>query len=178
MEINIIACVDAHNAIGYNNQLLFHIPEDMKRFRTLTTGHTILMGRKTYDSLPNGALPNRRNIVISRQDLQLAKCEVFSSIEGALSTCQSDIVFVIGGASIYQQTLHLADRIYLTQVEHSSSQADTFFPKFDKNEWQMEHKSTINISTSNRKETETCNFYIYKKKVQIQRKEHLKRRIF
>ena len=69
MEINIIACVDANNAIGYKNQLLFHIPEDMKRFRTLTTGHTILMGRKTFESLPHGALPNRRNIVVDRKSV-------------------------------------------------------------------------------------------------------------
>lgn len=164
MEINIIACVDANFAIGYKNQLLFHIPEDMKRFRTLTTGHTVLMGRKTYDSLPNGALPNRRNIVVSRQNLQLENCEVFPSIEEALATCQDEAVFVIGGATIYEQTLHLASKIYLTLVETESTKADVFFPKFKKENWLEEKKNNINILTSNTKETVNCTFYIYKKK--------------
>lgn len=164
MEINIIACVDVNYAIGYKNQLLFHIPEDMKRFRTLTTGHTVLMGRKTYDSLPYGALPNRRNIVVSHQNLRLENCEVFPSIEEALATCQDEVVFVIGGATIYEQTLHLADKIYLTQVETESTKADVFFPKFKKEDWLEEEKSNINILTNNTKETVTCTFYIYKKK--------------
>lgn len=165
MEINIIACVDANFAIGYKNQLLFHIPEDMKRFRTLTTGHTVLMGRKTYDSLPHGALPNRRNIVISHQNIQLRDCEVFPSIEQALETCQDDVVFVIGGSSIYEQTMHLADKIYLTQVETECTKADVFFQKFKKEDWQEMEKSNIRILTNNTKGTITCTFYIYKKKL-------------
>lgn len=164
MEINIIACVDANNAIGYKNQLLFHIPEDMKRFRTLTTGHTILMGRKTFESLPHGALPNRRNIVVSHQDIQLENCEVFPSIQQALDTCQDNIVFVIGGSSIYKQTLQLADKIYLTQVESASSHADTFFPEFHKEEWDEYRECNIKFLTSNTKRTLSCTFYIYKKK--------------
>ncbi len=164
MEINIIACVDANNAIGYKNQLLFHIPEDMKRFRTLTIGHTILMGRKTFESLPHGALPNRRNIVVSHQNIQLENCEVFPSIKQALDACQDDVVFVIGGSSIYEQTLQLADKIYLTQVESASAYADTFFPEFHKEEWDECRECNINILTSNTKETLSCTFYIYKKK--------------
>ena len=160
MEINIIACVDANNAIGYKNQLLFHIPEDMKRFRTLT----ILMGRKPFESLPHGALPNRRNIVVSHQNIQLENCEVFPSIKQALDACQDDVVFVIGGSSIYEQTLQLADKIYLTQVESASAYADTFFPEFHKEEWDECRECSINILTSNTKETLSCTFYIYKKK--------------
>ena len=167
MEINIIACVDANNAIGYKNQLLFHIPEDMKRFRTLTIGHTILMGRKTFESLPHGALPNRRNIVVSHQNIQLENCEVFPSIKQALDACQDDVVFVIGGSSIYEQTLQLADKIYLTQVESASAYADTFFPEFHKEEWDERRECNINILTSNTKETLSCTFYIYKKKTAI-----------
>ena len=161
MEINIIACVDANNAIGYKNQLLFHIPEDMKRFRTLTTGHTILMGRKTFESLPHGALPNRKNIVVSHQNIQLENCEVFPSIKQALDACQDDVVFVIGGSSIYEQTLQLADKIYLTQVESASAYADTFFLVIF---CCLICNGSINILTSNTKETLSCTFYIYKKK--------------
>ena len=129
-----------------------------------TIGHTILMGRKTFESLPHGALPNRRNIVVSHQNIQLENCEVFPSIKQALDACQDDVVFVIGGSSIYEQTLQLADKIYLTQVESASAYADTFFPEFHKEEWDECRECSINILTSNTKETLSCTFYIYKKK--------------
>lgn len=84
--LSIIACISkVHRAIGYQNRLLYAIPSDMTRFRMLTTGHTIIMGRKTFESLPNGALPNRRNIVISKTKEQITGCEVFSSLEEALA---------------------------------------------------------------------------------------------
>lgn len=172
MVINIIACIDSNNAIGYKNQLLFHIPEDLTRFRMLTTGHTILMGRKTYESLPHGALPNRRNIVISHQNIHLEGCDVFSSIEKALDTCQDEEVFVIGGASIYEQTLSIADRLYLTKVHKACTQADTYFPIFNEKEWNLEstlspllhNKENKNMSTLGTNQPIRYSFCIYKKK--------------
>lgn len=164
VTINIIACIDGHNAIGYKNKLLYHIPEDLTRFRQLTTGHTILMGRKTYESLPNGALPNRRNIVISRQDICPKNCEVFSSIEQALNACQNEIIFVIGGASIYEQTLPLAERLYLTKVESSSAYVDTYFPTIDEKDWEIALDGEGNILASDRNQTLHYHFYIYKRR--------------
>ena len=109
--ISIIAAVDRKRGIGYQNRLLFWLPNDLKRFKALTTGNTIIMGRKTFESLPKGALPNRRNVVLSTQkDLICPDAEVFSSLEEALNSCQPDEhVYIIGGASVYRQAL-LPDR--------------------------------------------------------------------
>lgn len=144
-------------AIGYKNRLLYHIKEDMARFRELTTGHTIIMGRNTYESLPNGALPHRRNIVISHTLSSLPDCEVYSTIEEALAACtsspaatsneadyQEEEVFIIGGDSIYRQLLPLATRLYLTLVEASTPEADTFFPEIDMKEWKETEKEMRN----------------------------------
>lgn len=137
--INLIACLDKEGAIGYQNQLLFHLRKDMERFRQLTTGHTIIMGRKTYESLSNGALPNRRNIVISHENLNLKNCIVCHSLEEALATSKDD-VFIIGGASIYEQALPLADRMYLTIVDKISTNTDTYFPKWEEKTWTICYK--------------------------------------
>ena len=111
--INIIAAVDRKRGIGYQNRLLFWLPNDLKRFKALTTGNTIIMGRKTFESLPKGALPNRRNIVLSTQkDLFCPGAEVFSSLEEALNSCRPDEhVYIIGGASVYRQALPFADAL-------------------------------------------------------------------
>lgn len=135
MNINIIACISKNRGLGKSNGLLYHIPEDMKRFKALTTGHTILMGRKTYESLPHGALPHRKNIVISKTQSHINGCEVYPSIHDAINQCNDKEIFIIGGASIYQATLPLADRLYLTEVDDISEEADTFFPEINKNEW-------------------------------------------
>ena len=105
--ISIIAAVDRHMGIGYENKLLFWLPNDLKRFKALTTGNTIIMGRKTFESLPKGALPNRRNIVLStRSDTQCPSAEVFPSLEEALKNCaQDEQVYIIGGASVYHPAL-------------------------------------------------------------------------
>ena len=105
--ISIIAAVDRKRGIGYQNRLLFWLPNDLKRFKALTTGNTIIMGRKTFESLPKGALPNRRNVVLSTQkDLICPGTEVFPSLEEALSSCQPDEhVYIIGGPSVYRQAL-------------------------------------------------------------------------
>ena len=146
--LNIIACISKkHRAIGYQNRLLYTIPSDMTRFRMLTTGHVIIMGRKTFESLPNGALPNRHNIVISKTREQIAGCEVFGSLEEALEArkeAAEDECFIIGGASIYEQALPFADKLYLTIVEKEPEHADTFFPEINPAEWEVTEKEMRN----------------------------------
>jgi len=132
MSINIIAAVARNRAIGYKNRLIYHLPNDLKRFKELTTGHTILMGRHTFESLPHGALPNRRNIVISRTLLSIEGCEVYSSLDIALSHCNADEdIYIIGGAKVYEEAMTIADRLCLTEIGDSPMHADTFFPPYD-----------------------------------------------
>ena len=146
--LSIIACISKmHRAIGYQNRLIYAIPSDMTRFRMLTTGHTIIMGRKTFESLPNGALPNRHNIVISKTREQIAGCEVFGSLEEALEArkeAAEDECFIIGGANIYEQALPFADKLYLTIVEKEPEAADTFFPEINPAEWEVKEKEMRN----------------------------------
>ena len=163
--LSIIACISkVHRAIGYKNRLLYAIPSDMTRFRMLTTGHTIIMGRKTFESLPNGALPNRRNIVISKTREQITGCEVCSSLEEALAARKeeagnkeaaaskeaigsketSDEYFIIGGASIYKQVFPLANKLYLTSIKKDPQQADAFFPEINPAEWEVKEKEMRN----------------------------------
>lgn len=133
--ISIIAAVAGNRAIGYQNKLLYWLPDDLKRFKQLTTGHTIIMGRHTFESLPKGALPNRRNVVLSRSQSYFPGCERFSSLTEALKHCREDEeVYIIGGASVYEQALSLADRLCLTEIDDVPENADTFFPPYD--DWQ------------------------------------------
>ncbi|MBR5351643.1 MAG: dihydrofolate reductase [Prevotella sp.] len=144
MTINIIAAVAKNRAIGKDNRLIYWLPNDLKRFKQLTTGNTIIMGRKTFESLPKGALPNRRNIVLSRSTKELPGCDCYPSLKEALSHCQDDEqLFIIGGASIYRQTMPIADRLYLTEIDDIPEKADAFFPPYD--EWivEKEEKHTI-----------------------------------
>ncbi|WP_367400401.1 dihydrofolate reductase [Segatella copri] len=144
--LSIIACISKDNrAIGYQNRLLYHLPSDMVRFRELTTGHTIVMGRKTFESLPNGALPHRRNIVVSRSMKELEGCEVYPNLEAALKAAESpQETFIIGGASIYHQALPAARKLYLTIVDQEPEQADTFFPAINYSAWEMTEKEMRN----------------------------------
>lgn len=165
--INIIACLDRERAIGHQNQLLFHLRKDMERFRNLTTGHTIIMGRKTYESLPHGALPHRRNIVISHDTLNLKDCIVCHSLEEALALCKEDWshtseddVFIIGGASIYEQALPLADRMYLTIVDKFSPHVDTYFPKWEEKEWSICYKKQEEEENKDTKEKVSFSFIL------------------
>ena len=133
--INIIAAVAKDRAIGFQNKLIYWLPNDLKRFKSLTTGHTIIMGRNTFLSLPKGALPNRRNIVLSRTVTDFPGCDVYPSLEEALAHCTKDEdVYIIGGASVYTQALSLADRLCLTEVDDTPKEADTFFPEY-KADW-------------------------------------------
>ena len=135
MTISIIAAVAKNRAIGFENKLIYWLPNDLKRFKALTTGHTIIMGRNTFESLPKGALPNRRNIVLSRTVTDFPGCDVYPSLEEALAHCTKDEdVYIIGGASVYTQALSLADRLCLTEVDDTPKEADTFFPEY-KADW-------------------------------------------
>lgn len=135
--ISIIVAIDENNAIGKENQLLCHLPNDLKYFKSVTQGHTVIMGRNTYESLPNGALPNRRNIVLSRnKDLRLERCEVSSSLEDAIALCRNESeVFIIGGATVYAKAIDIADKLYITYIRHKFEGTDAFFPKVDENKW-------------------------------------------
>jgi len=140
--ITIIAAVARNNAIGNQNKLLYWLPNDLKRFKALTTGHTIIMGRKTFDSLPKGALPNRRNVVVSRSLTTLSGCDVYPSLTEALSnTSPNEDVYIIGGATIYEQALPLADRLCLTEINDTPKEADVFFPDYStwKEVWREDH---------------------------------------
>lgn len=135
MTISIIVAIGENHAIGKNNQLLWHMPNDLKHFKDLTSGRTIIMGRKTFDSVGK-PLPRRRNIVVTRQDITIPGCEIVKSVEDGLALCKDeDEVFIGGGAEIYKLAMHLTDRIYLTII-HKSFDADTFFPEIDKSEWE------------------------------------------
>ena len=133
--INIIAAVAKDRAIGFQNKLIYWLPNDLKRFKSLTTGHNIIMGRNPFLSLPKGALPNRRNIVLSRTVTDFPGCDVYPSLEEALAHCAKDEdVYIIGGASVYTQALSMADRLCLTEVDDTPKEADTFFPEY-KADW-------------------------------------------
>ena len=127
-ELTIIAAASTNNVIGFDNKLIWNIPKDLKRFKELTQGHSVIMGRKTFESLPN-PLPNRRNIVVTRnKDYSPEGIEVLSSIEDALDVCREDLQpFIIGGGEIYSQTINLVDKIELTRV-YKDYQGDAFFP--------------------------------------------------
>jgi dihydrofolate reductase len=134
MNINIVVAIAANNAIGKNNKLLWHLPKDLKHFKELTTGHTVIMGRKTYDSVGK-PLPNRRNIVVTRQNIDIPGCEVVNSLEAALQLgAQEKQLDIIGGAEIYRQAMSLTNYIYLTIV-HQHFDGDTYFPEINYDEW-------------------------------------------
>lgn len=135
MTVSMIAAVGKNNEIGRGNELIFRLHGDMRFFKETTTGSTVVMGRKTFESLPR-ALPNRRNIVISRNgDYSAPGAEVCKSVDEALRLCENDNVFVIGGGMIYSEFLKYAQKLYLTEVNAECADADTFFPEFDKSRW-------------------------------------------
>nr|WP_294785328.1 dihydrofolate reductase [uncultured Flavobacterium sp.] len=133
--IIMIAAAAENNALGKNNELVWHLPNDFKRFKALTTDHHIIMGRKTFESFPK-PLPNRVHVIITRQqNYQPEGCIVVDSIEKAIAACpEDDDSYIIGGGEIYNLALPFTDIIELTKVHHTF-EADTFFPKIDKNEW-------------------------------------------
>ena len=136
-RISIIVAVDQQMGIGFENKLLFWLPNDLKRFKALTTGNTIIMGRKTFESLPKGALPNRRNIVLSTNpSIVCSGAEVFNSLESALESCKTDEhVYIIGGETIYRQAIHMADELCITEIDDKASRVDAYFPNIDSIIW-------------------------------------------
>ena len=160
--INIIAAVAENNAIGLKGKLLYWLPADLKRFKALTTGHTIIMGRKTFDSLPKGALPNRRNVVLTRSKKDFPGAESFSSLQEALASCGAEEeVFIIGGASVYAEALPLANRLCLTEVHDTPQEADAFFPAFNRDEWEV---AFLEKHEKDEKHTQDFDFIDYVKK--------------
>lgn len=134
--ISLIVAVAANNAIGKQQDLLCYLPNDLKRFKAITLGHTIVMGRRTYESLPKGALPGRTNVVVTgNADAAWGNVVVVHSVDEALAHADGKELFVIGGATLYRQTLDRADRLYLTHIHHSFEDADTFFPEIDYSQW-------------------------------------------
>lgn len=161
--ISIIVATDRQSAIGRGNNLLCHLPADLKYFKSVTDGHSIIMGRRTFESLPKGALPNRRNIVVTRNpNLTWPNVETCTSIEAALQlTAGEKEVFIIGGGMIYQQAFPLADRLYVTEIGHSFEGADTFFPTIDTDEWKTLSAQT---QAADEKNAFPCRFVVYERK--------------
>lgn len=133
----LIAAVAENNALGKNNDLLWHLPNDFKRFKEVTSGHHIIMGRKTFESFPK-PLPNRTHIIITRQkDFKYEGCIVVQNIEKAIEACpKNEAVYIIGGGEIYAQSIHLADQLDITRVHHSFD-ADVYFPEIDSETWEL-----------------------------------------
>lgn len=160
-HISIIAAVARNGAIGLNNKLLYWLPNDLKRFKALTTGNTIIMGRKTFESLPKGALPNRRNIVLSRS----ASAECFPgadccrSLKEALDSCRGDgDIFIIGGESLYRTAIEVADKLYITEIEDIPAEADAFFPKIDLQEWKKVAEERHGVDEKHAQEYAFCDY--------------------
>ena len=147
--ITIIVAIAENGAIGYKNELLYRISADLKRFKALTTGHTIVMGRKTFQSLPKGALPNRRNVVLTRDSsIQFEGAETFTSIDSVLTSVREDEqLFIIGGAEIYKQTMAIADKLEVTLVHDVPSEADAYFPEIT-DEWKEVNREDFNSEES------------------------------
>ena len=140
-SITIIVAAAENNAIGKDNDLIWSLPNDLKRFKKLTSGHSIIMGRKTFDSFP-GLLPNRKHIVISRnKNISFSdEVTVVNNFEDAIrETGDDENPFIIGGGQIYKLAMDLVDKIELTRV-HEEFKADTFFPKIDEDKWKLIHK--------------------------------------
>ncbi len=135
--VSIVVAAAENNAIGGDNRLLWHLPNDLRFFKRITSGHPIVMGRKTYESVGK-PLPNRRNIIITRQaGYSVEGADVVGSLADALALCESEpTVFIVGGGEIYRQAMPVVDRVYLTRV-HASVAGDAFFPDLEPQEWEL-----------------------------------------
>ena len=159
MKINLIAAIGENYELGKDNNLVWRLKEDLKFFKNTTLGHPIVMGRKTFESLPK-VLPGRKNIVISTSDIRNEEIELYKSIKEFLINYQNfnEDVFIIGGASIYEQFIDLATKMYLTEIKASDKDADVFFPKFNKEDWNKE------ILTNMKDNDIVFNHVLYKRK--------------
>ena len=142
--LSMIVAVAEDGAIGRGGDLIWRISADLKRFKAITMGHTIIMGRKTWDSLPKGALPGRRNVVVTRDETFAAVgADVYHSLEEAVASCNGQEAFIIGGAQIYGQSLPMVERLYLTKVFASYSDADAHFPMLNDDEWEVVNEEAV-----------------------------------
>ncbi|MBA0922457.1 MAG: dihydrofolate reductase [Nitrosospira sp.] len=157
-KIAIIAAVAPGGIIGSENRMPWYIPRDLKNFRRITSGHPVIMGRKTFESLRSRALPNRKNIVITRDlNYKAFNCEVTHSLEEAIEiSINTDRIFIIGGGQLYAAAIQFADEIYLTQIENQnhtgtlfdSFWGDTFFPEINELEWKIVHRGRPFVAAS------------------------------
>ncbi len=146
MAISMIAAIGKNRELGKNNDLIWHFKDDMKFFRETTTGNTVVMGRKTFESLPH-ALPNRRNVVITSDKNYAADgAEVAGSVSEALELTKSDNVYIIGGGRIYSEFLKYADKLYLTEIDAECKDADTFFPELNKADYTAEKLTDFEVN--------------------------------
>lgn len=136
-KISLIAAVADNLEIGRNNKLLCRLPNDMKHFKEITLHHAVIMGRRTYESLPNGALPDRKNLILtSVPESYYDNAFACISLEDALQLCASEEeVFIIGGAMVYKEAIDQAQTLYITEIHHTFENADSYFPEIDKNNW-------------------------------------------
>lgn len=158
--IIIIAAVSENNALGKDNDLVWHLPDDFKRFKNLTSGHYIIMGRKTFESFPN-PLPNRTHVIVTRQKNYAPEgCLIANTLQDAIQLCPTnENIFIIGGGEIYKQSMVFADVLEITRVHHTF-EADTFFPEIDPTVWELiseefhpiddRHKHSFSYQTYNR----------------------------
>lgn len=148
--ISIIVAVSEDWGIGKGNELLWHISEDLKRFKQLTFGKTVIMGKKTWESLPRKPLPGRKNIVLTDDPLECIDCSITAySIEDALSKCEKgEEIFVIGGGSVYRQFMSIADKLYITHI-HRKAEADVYFPAINPETWEVVDKEDFSVSETN-----------------------------
>ncbi len=148
-NISIIVAVAENNVIGSNNQLIWHISEDLKRFKALTTGHHVIMGRKTFESIGK-PLPRRVNVVLTRdQNFKVDGCLIASTLDEAINLCEGDDqVFIIGGGELYRLALPIAEKLYLTRI-HKPFEGDVFFPEINEDEWVIESEQKGQPSENN-----------------------------
>ncbi len=158
-NISMIACVGENLELGKNNDLIWHLPNDLKYFKKTTLGKTVIMGRRTFESLP-GVLPKRRNIVLQSSNKNISGVEIFHDIKSILEAVQNEEeVFIIGGASVYRQFLEYASKLYLTEVKASFPDATVYFPEFNK---ELYDKRIIDSNEDNGIEYD---FAVYEKKL-------------
>lgn len=162
-RISIIAAIADNNAIGKNRALLWHLPTDMAHFKELTTGHAIIMGRKTFESLPNGPLPNRKNVVLTTiPEADFINCFACDSMGEALDLCKNeDEIFIIGGALVYRQAIRLADTMYITRVHAEFKDADAYFPNIN---WDLWEEVSREDFPADEKNAYPYSFITYKRK--------------
>ena len=141
-NFSIIVAIAEHNAIGINNKLLCYLSEDLRRFKQITSGHKIIMGKTTYFTIPKRPLPNRTNIVLSKSEKIIEGCVIANSIEEVIKICKDEECFIIGGSLVYKQFLPFANKIYLTKIHHTF-EADTYFSDINFDEWEIVSESDI-----------------------------------